>query len=106
MYYTRGGAQSIHDQLVELGVPSTDVSIEETPSGSAATAGRTQERGFWASLFAPGEDHRADTEGISRGGYLLAARVQPGLEDQAVKVLDNSGAAKLDRTCERNGVLS
>jgi uncharacterized protein (TIGR02271 family) len=101
MYDSRSQAEAARDQLVGIGVPSADVSLRGT-GGGASSGGTTttdDNRSFWddlKDLFVPDEDRHTYAEGMRRGGCLLTANVPAGLEDQAVDVLERSGAVDLD----------
>jgi uncharacterized protein (TIGR02271 family) len=110
LYDTRGAAESARDELVALGVPSGDVTIRGAEAGgdysdasSTATAAGEAGTGFWgglAELFAPDEDRLAYAEGVRRGGYLLAANVPDGLEDEAIDALERYDPVDLDQRAE------
>jgi uncharacterized protein (TIGR02271 family) len=106
LYDTKGAAESARDDLVALGVPSTEVTIrgtEDGGSGATATSSATEDKGFWSSLadlFAPDEDRYTYAEGVRRGGYLLTARVPEGLEDQAADALERHDPVDLDQRVE------
>jgi uncharacterized protein (TIGR02271 family) len=102
MYDSRSAAESARDRLVGLGIASDSVGIRGAEAG-AATTEAPEERGFWASLFMPAEDQRVYSEGVNRGGYMLSARVPDGMEDEAIDVLENSGAVDLDAQAESWG---
>ena len=68
MYDTRGAAETARDGLVALGIAESAVFIRGTETGETT---RTEERGFWSSLFFPDEDRTVYEEGVRRGGYLL-----------------------------------
>jgi uncharacterized protein (TIGR02271 family) len=101
MYDSRSQADAARDQLVGIGVPSADINIRGT-SGGTSTGGTTMaddNRSFWddlKDLFVPDEDRHTYAEGVRRGGSLLTANVPAGLEDQAIDVLERSGAVDLD----------
>jgi uncharacterized protein (TIGR02271 family) len=101
MYDSSSQAEAARDQLVGIGVPSSDINIRGT-SGGASSGGTTMaddNRSFWddlKDLFVPDEDRHTYAEGMRRGGSLLTANVPAGLEDQAIDVLEASGAVDLD----------
>ncbi len=104
-YDSRSDAEAARDALVSAGVPASGISLRGAESGSATTSPTTtatsssQDRGFWGSqsdLFMPDEDRHTYAEGMSRGGVLLTASVPAGLEDEAVDVLERSGAVDID----------
>jgi uncharacterized protein (TIGR02271 family) len=101
MYDSSSQAEAARDELVGIGVPSADINIRGT-SGGASSGGTTMaddNRSFWddlKDLFVPDEDRHTYAEGMRRGGSLLTANIPAGLEDQAIDVLDRSGAVDLD----------
>ena len=79
--------------------PNDGVSLRSAEATGTAAEGETGGRGFWgglSDLFLPDEDRHAYAEGLSRGGYLLSARVPAGLEDEAVAVLERGDPVDLD----------
>jgi hypothetical protein len=68
------------ERLAHAGVPRDSIHLipdtERDPSDNdAATSGRTEPHGFWASLedwLLPEEDRQTYAEGLSRGGCLIA----------------------------------
>ncbi len=58
------------------------------------------EGGFWGSLkdfFMPEEDRYAYSEGLSRGGTLLTASVEPTQTETAYDILEQHGSVDLDQ---------
>jgi uncharacterized protein (TIGR02271 family) len=103
IYDTRSAAEAVRDELVGLGVPSANIVMRGTESGAASTTTATEDKGFWASLadlFVPDEDRHTYAEGLRRGGYLLTAQVPDGMEDQAIEILERSGAVDIDERAE------
>ncbi len=105
MYDTRGAAESARNDLVALGIPSANVTIRGTESGSStsSTSSATEDKGFLdklADFFFPEEDQHTYAEGIRRGGYLLSARVPDGLEGQATDVLERYDPVDVDERAE------
>jgi uncharacterized protein (TIGR02271 family) len=100
LYDTRGAAESVRDELVALGIATSEMSIRsaDTQATTGSTTG-TEDKGFWASLsdlFMPDEDRYAYAEGIRRGGYLLTVRVPDGLEDRTVEVMERYDPIDVD----------
>ncbi len=105
MYDTRGAAESARNDLVALGIPSANVTIRGTESGSStsSTSSATEDKGFLDSLadfFFPEEDQHTYAEGVRRGGYLLTARVPDSLEGQATDILERYDPADVDERAE------
>lgn len=103
MYDSRSAAESARDQLVGLGIARDSIGIRGAESSSSTTTEAPEERGFWASLFMPAEDQQVYSEGVKRGGYMLSVRVPNGREDEAIDVLENSGAVDMDAQAESWG---
>lgn len=100
MYDTRGAAENVRDQLVGIGVPRDAITIQGTDAGVAEpSTAMTEDKGFWASLgdlIMPDEDRYIYTEGLKRGGYLLAARVDDSLREAAADILEGSDPIDMD----------
>ena len=76
-------AQAAQAKLVAAGIPQSAVRLVQGAQ-TARTSGsydyHKDEGGFWGSLkdfFMPEEDRYAYSEGLSRGGTLLTASVEP-----------------------------
>ena len=98
MYDTRGAAETARDGLGALGIPADAISIRGS-DGDAGAGSAGEDRGFWASLsdlFMPDEDRRTYAEGLSRGSYLLTARVPESTAEQALDVLERSDPIDID----------
>lgn len=100
MFDDREDAEEASRELSALGIGTNDVTIHDQQSvgGSSGltTPGQSQ-GGLWdsfKSLFT--DDHDTYAEGIRRGGYLLTARVDDNLADQAIDILDDEGTVDLD----------
>jgi len=98
MYDRRGAAETARDGLGALGIPADAISIRGS-DGDAGAGSAGEDRGFWASLgdlFMPDEDRRTYAEGLSRGSYLLTARVPESTAEQALDVLERSDPIDID----------
>jgi len=104
LYDDQTQAQTALSKLVAVGFPQG--SIQLTP-GASTTATRStgsydhtrDEGGFWAGLkdlFMPEEDRYAYTEGLSRGGTLLTAKVEDSRVAAAMDILEENGSVDLD----------
>lgn len=100
MFDDREDAEEASRELSALGIMANDVTIHDqqsvTGGASLTTPGQSQ-GGLWdsfKSLFT--DDHDTYAEGIRRGGYLLTARVDDSLADQAIDILDDEGTVDLD----------
>lgn len=93
----RGAAEEAVEQLVQIGILREHIMFSGESSGSVPAA-PTEEKGFWESLkdmFLPDEDRYAYSEGLRRGGYLVAARVDDASYDQALDILDAEGSVDM-----------
>ena len=98
---SREAAQKATDDLVAAGVPQQHIRLTEggTASATTETPRATADKGIWdelKDLFLPDEDRYAYSEGLSRGGYLLAVRVEEGTYNRAMEILDTDGAVDMD----------
>ncbi len=104
LYDARAEADRAAEQLVrDVGVSRGDVAVmaqETTAAGSGTPAvGAGESTGFFGALrnlFMPEEDRHAYSEAISRGGFLLTARVEQGVAERATAILEEHGAVDLD----------
>ena len=104
LYDDQAQAQTALSKLVAAGFPQDAIRL--TP-GASTTSTRTagsydhtrDEGGFWAGLkdlFMPEEDRYAYTEGLSRGGTLLTAKVEDSRVAAAMDILEENGSVDLD----------
>ncbi|MBL6081593.1 YsnF/AvaK domain-containing protein [Belnapia sp. T18] len=102
MFDDRAHADAAVQQLTQqLNILRSDVQLHaadtaSTTDGTATTSGDT---GFWASLkdlFVPDEDRTTYAEGVRRGSVVLSARVEDGMLEHAMDVLESHGAVDLD----------
>src|SRR5215218_8890221 len=105
MYDTKGAAESARDDLIALGISSTNVTLRGSESGSSTSSASstTEDKGFLdslADLFFPEEDQHTYAEGVRRGGYLLSVRVSDDMEDRAREALERSGPVDIDERAE------
>ena len=104
LYDSRAEADQAAERLVhEAGVARADVTVhtqDTAASGAGATtSGAGESTGFFGSLknmFMPEEDRHAYSEAVSRGGFLLTARVEQGVAERATAILEEHGAVDLD----------
>ena len=101
LYETRADAEEAKQELSAIGVSSGSVDIHDEGSitaGSTSPAGQTEPGliGGLKHLFGHHEDAHTYAEGVSRGHFLLTARVEDSQADAAIRVLDESGAADVD----------
>ena len=101
LYETRAAAEAAKQQLSAIGVSGSSVDIHDEGSisaGSTSTAGQAEPGllGGIKHLFGHHEDAHTYAEGVSRGHFLLTARIDDSQTDAAIRVLDESGAADVD----------
>ncbi len=96
-------AQAAQAKLVAAGIPQSAIKLVQGAQ-TARTSGsydyRKDEGGFWGSLkdfFMPEEDRYAYSEGLSRGGTLLTASVEPAQTETAYDILEQNGSVDLDQ---------
>jgi uncharacterized protein (TIGR02271 family) len=100
IYDTRGAAETARNDLVALGITSSDITIRGTDATSGATV---EDRSFWdelKDLFLPDEDRSVYAEGMRRGGYLLTVHVSDEMEAQAREALERANPIDLDMQAE------
>ena len=95
-YETRAAADARQAALVDIGVPSSDITIVEGADETEPT--RTyEEKGFFETIgdYIMGtDDQHIYNEGLKRGGYLLTARVASVHYDMALDALDTDDASR------------
>ena len=97
LFDSAADAQRAETRLRELGIAQSDI---RTVNQSAGTAYKPEHKGLWESikeLFVSDEDQHTYAEGVRRGGYLLTVQAEDRYADDAVNILENSGAVDLDR---------
>ena len=96
-------AEAAQAKLVAAGIPQSSVKLvrgAETTRTTGSYDYRRDEGGFWGSLkefFMPEEDRYAYSEGLSRGGTLLTATVEPAHVETAYDILEQNGSVDLDQ---------
>jgi len=106
IYDSEADARMAREQLMSNGLSDNDVRIvsqnlSSSPVGSDAGY---EDKGMWEAIkdFFVGEDDRpAYSEGLRRGGFLLTAKVDDDLSDQAISVLEQTNAVDLDERTEQ-----
>jgi Domain of unknown function (DUF2382) len=101
LYDDAAGADRARLQLLELGLPESDVSvIDQQVTGTAEEPAKApRHRGLWESIkhfLASEEDRDTYDEGLRRGGYLLTARVDEPYIERAIVIVEQSEAVHLD----------
>ena len=98
LYDSKAAAEDAKSRLSAIGVGSVDIhdqgSLGST-SGTAKAGGMVQEI---KHLFGGHEDTHAYAEGLQRGHILLSAKVDDDQTDEAIRVLEGSGAVDFDRS--------
>ncbi len=97
LYDTKAAAEDAKTRLAGAGFSSGSIDIhsEDTALGSTKEQG-----GMLAGLknmFGSHDDSHAYAEGLSRGHYLLTAKVDDEKTDAATRVLENTGAVDFDK---------
>lgn len=88
----RSAATRAVERLVAMGIPESSVRL--TGDGTRSETTEHRSGGFFealADLFLPDEDRYSYAEGLSRGGYVVSARVGDAYYDRAVDILDDDG---------------
>lgn len=98
LFDSRDDADEAREDLIECGVASSDINIVSQSSSSAAGSASSGSSGggFWDGIkdfFVGDEDRPAYAEGVSRGGFLLTARVDEQLTDRAYGILEEDSKA-------------
>ena len=98
LYDSKDAAHDAERRLKDAGIPDHDIKITSQDQQGG------DHKGLWEnikSMFDPNDDDRhAYSEGLSRGGYLLTAKVADAHTDQAIEVLENSHAIDFDQRQE------
>ncbi|MCJ2115015.1 YsnF/AvaK domain-containing protein [Methylobacterium sp. J-001] len=96
-------AQAAEAKLIAAGIPQSAIKLvqgAQTTRTSGSYDYYKDEGGFWGSLkdfFMPEEDRYAYSEGLSRGGTLLTASVEPAQTETAYDILEQHGSVDLDQ---------
>ncbi len=100
---TKADAEQALESLRAAGIPEANLRLTEGAQANDGTTdanGEIRQKGFFEALgdfFFPEEDRYAYAEGLSRGGYLLTVMNLPEhLREQALDILDSSGAVNID----------
>jgi uncharacterized protein (TIGR02271 family) len=94
-------ARRAQESLMSLGLRADDVRVVNQESNDEPDTGG---KGLWESIkdfFIPDDDRDTYMEGVRRGGYLLTARVEESLADEACRTLENSDAVDLEQRTEQ-----
>ena len=110
LYQSRVAAEAAKQRLQALGADAMDIHDEDagyaggdassvTDARARSAADRT-DTGLLAglkSLFGHHDDARTYAEGVRRGHVLLTARIDDARADEAIRLLDQSGAVDVDQ---------
>lgn len=99
LYDTREAAAAARAEMLKLGIPAGQVTVQGDDGDASAGASSGEDRGFWGGLkdvFMPEGDRETFAEGVRRGGYLLTARVAGDEVERAYEVLDEAGPVDLE----------
>ena len=100
LYDTRAAADAAKARLAAMGLSSGSVDIRDQTSSGAMSAGPGKSEGIIGelkNLFGAHEDTHAYAEGLNRGHFLLTAKVDDKETDQAIAILEQSGAVDFDQ---------
>ena len=108
LFDTRADASRAVAALVEAGVSRAEIEIlpgEGAPTYTRPASQASYDRhrdvgGFWAALkdlFLPHEGRYAYAEGMSRGGVVVAVRVDEVDLDRAAEILEQHGSVDVDQ---------
>lgn len=95
-------ARQAADELMQMGIPETDISISRSEAGGYSSGRRatTEEHGFFAtlkSMFGADDDASTYAEGVRRGGSLLTVTVDDAQVQQAEAVLEQFSPVDVDQ---------
>jgi hypothetical protein len=103
MFDSADAANLARQRLLELGLSSSDVQVIRQDAGDERAA--ADHKGMWESIkdffSGDGDDRATYEEGVRRGGQLLTARVQDEDADEALALLDESGAVDLEQRAQQ-----
>lgn len=100
---SREAAEKAMQRLAKIGIPQEHIMITGESDASVPGAA-TESKGFWESLkdmFLPEEDHAVYSEGLRRGGYVVAARIDETYYDEAVEILEAEGSVDMNEREEQ-----
>lgn len=105
MFDSRSDAQAAIAKLTAAGIPRASISLLPETETSYTRTERSSydhardEGGFWGSLkdmLLPDEDRYAYSEGLSRGGVMLAVKSEAANVHATMDVLEQAGAVNID----------
>ena len=109
IYDSEADARRAREQLLSSGVDDDDVrvvsqNLSRTDVSTDDNVGSDDNKGMWESIkdFFVGDDDRPMySESLRRGSYLLTARVDDDLSDEAISVLEQTNAVDLDERTQQ-----
>lgn len=107
IYDSETDARQARERLMSVGLDDDDVRIvghKLTGSAVSGDTSGTKDKGMWESIkdfFVGDEDRPTYSEGLRRGGYLLTARVEDALSNEAIAELERTNAIDLDERSEQ-----
>ncbi len=93
LYDTRAAAEEAKKTLSGIGVSSVDIHDEATVSNPKPAGGLIEEV---KHIFGMHDDAHAYSEGLRRGRVLLTAKVGDENTEEAIRLLEDSGAVDID----------
>ena len=100
LYGARPAAEAAKGRLTALGLDDGSVDIHDQGSTAAASGTADQAQpgvlDGLKHLFGHHEDAHTYAEGVTRGHVLLTARIDDSRTDEAIRLLDESGALDVD----------
>lgn len=100
LYDTKAAAEDAKQRLAKISVNAVDIHDEGSASTGPLAAASKAEGGIMGglkSIFGAHEDTHAYAEGLKRGHFLLTAKVEDSQTDEAIRVLESSGAVDFDK---------
>ncbi|MHB8284056.1 MAG: YsnF/AvaK domain-containing protein [Caulobacteraceae bacterium] len=96
LYDTKVAAEDAKTRLATAGVASGSIDIHSHNAASGSTAEQGGMLAGLKSMFGSHDDTHAYAEGLTRGHFLLTARVDDANADAAIRVLESTGAVDID----------
>lgn len=98
-------AVNTKETLMSIGVPTDQVHIidQKTPDYNQERYSDMEDSGIWATIkdmILPDEDRRQYEEGVRRGGFLLTARTEDLITDDAINILGAADTVDMDKQAE------
>ena len=97
LYDTKAAAEDAKTRLAAAGVSSGSIDIHSEDSASGSVKGQGGVLAGLKNMFGSHDDTHAYAEGLSRGHFLLTAKVDDDKTDVAIRVLESTGAVDFDK---------